>query len=118
MASRVMQASRASAVDPQLLLALQALADPARLHILVLLRQREQCVCHLTEALNLTQGTISHHMGVLKRAGLVQDRRDVNDSRWVYYRLNSDKNTSLKASLIELLDTTAIDPTPALCCGE
>src|SRR5674536_149413 len=64
---------------------LQALADPSRLRIVLMLREREQCVCHLTEALSLSQGTVSHHMSVLKRAGLVRDRRDSADGRWVYY---------------------------------
>ena len=49
----------------------QALADPTRLAILELLRGRDQCVCHLVEALNLKQSLISHHIGLLRRAGLV-----------------------------------------------
>lgn len=88
-----------------------------RLRIIALLRQREQCVCHLTAALGLSQGTISHHMSMLKRAGLVRDRRDPYDARWVYYRLDPAGLAALHAALAPLLDPKGIDPTPADCCG-
>ena len=98
-----------------LLAALSALADPTRLRIVTLLGEREQCVCHLTEALGRTQGTISHHMGKLKRAGLVRDRRDPDDARWIYYSLDPEGACHLKSSLADLLDTTHTDPAPASC---
>ena len=107
-------AAIASGADEALWVALQALADPVRLHIVRLLRQREQCVCHLTETLALSQGTVSHHVGVLKRAGLILDRRD---ARWTYYRLDPEAALRLRESLAELLDTTKADSTPADCCG-
>jgi DNA-binding transcriptional ArsR family regulator len=92
-----------------------ALADPMRLRIVALLAEREQCVCHLTDALGLSQGTVSHHMQVLKRAGLVRDRRDPDDARWVYYSLDEDGARRLQARLADLLDTTHADPAPASC---
>lgn len=65
---------------------LRVLADPGRLRILSLIQaqpSREACVCHLTEALTLSQPTVSHHLRVLFEAGLVdRDRR----GSWVYYR--------------------------------
>lgn len=105
-------------VDAALWAALSALADPVRLRIILLLRRQEQCVCHLTEALGLSQGTISYHMSTLKRAGLVRDRRDPYDARWVYYRLDPAGLAALHAALTPLLDPTGIDPTPAECCGQ
>ncbi|MHB1134202.1 MAG: ArsR/SmtB family transcription factor [Chloroflexota bacterium] len=117
MAAGVLQ-SRGSAQLPaetDLLAGLSALADPTRLRIVSLLVEREQCVCHLTEALGLSQGTISHHMGVLKRAGLVRDRRDPDDARWVYYALAEEGACHLKTSLADLLDTTRTAATPASC---
>lgn len=96
--------------------ALTALADPVRLRILLMLREREQCVCHLTEALGLSQGTISYHMGLLKRAGLVQDRRDPCDARWVYYRLDPVGTLAFKTALGHILDATQADATPVICC--
>ena len=65
---------------------LRVLADPGRLRILSLIESqptREACVCHLTDALGLSQPTVSHHLRVLYEAGLVErDRR----GNWVYYR--------------------------------
>ena len=104
-----------SPADGGLWLGLSALADPVRLRIVAMLREREQCVCHLTETFGLSQGTISHHMGVLKRAGLVRDRRDPDDARWVYYALDEDGACRLKARLGDLLDTCYTDPTLASC---
>lgn len=103
-------------IASELLPALRALADPSRLRILLMLREREQCACHLTETLGLTQGTISHHMSVLKRAGLVVDRRDEKDSRWVYYRL-SPSAVELGGNIARLLDGSGTDPAPADCAG-
>jgi len=97
-----------------LLAALQALADPSRLRIVELLREREQCVCHLTEILDLKQSTISHHLSVLKRAGLVADRRDTKDARWVYYSL-SPSAAAIGREIATLLDVAGVDPTPADC---
>ncbi|TAK34101.1 MAG: ArsR family transcriptional regulator [Chloroflexota bacterium] len=98
-------------------LALKALADPVRLAIFRMLRQREQCVCHLTEATGLSQGTVSHHMGVLKRAGLVRDRRDLHDARWVYYSLDPMGVKALREAIDPLLEPSAVDSMPADCCG-
>jgi ArsR family transcriptional regulator len=97
-----------------LLLVLQALAEPSRLRIIQLLREREQCVCHLTEALDVKQSTISHHMSVLKKAGLVVDRRDEKDARWVYYSL-APSTREMGRQLADLLDCSAADPTRANC---
>lgn len=117
MAGRVLQCQREAhlPVDDGLWLPLSALADPVRLRIVTLLVEREQCVCQLTEALGLSQGTVSHHMGVLKRAGLVRDRRDPDDARWVYYSLDEEGACNLRARLADLLDTSHMDPTPASC---
>lgn len=104
-------------VDVTLWTALAALANPVRLRIVLLLREREQCVCHLTDALGLSQGTVSYHMGLLKQAGLVEDRHDLSDARWVYYRLNQAGIAALQTALAGLLDTTVSDRTLADCCS-
>ena len=54
----------------------KALMHPARLSILEILRQGEQCVCHLEAVLGCRQAYISQHLMVLREAGLVEDRRD------------------------------------------
>jgi len=100
--------------DEALLLGLQALADPVRLRMVRLLSEQEQCVCHLTETFGLSQASISHHMAVLKRAGLVEDRRD---TRWTYYRLSLEATSSLRCLIDELLEVGHAVPKPADCCG-
>lgn len=49
------------------------------------LRECEQCVCDLTEILQIAQPRLSFHLKTLKDAGLLQDRRE---GRWIYYALN------------------------------
>ena len=63
------------------------LADPARLRLLSLIQAQpdsEACVCNLTEPLGLTQPTVSHHLKVLREAGLVE--REQRGS-WAYFRI-------------------------------
>lgn len=64
--------------------AFKALGDPVRLRLLSLITsaQGESCVCDLTAAFDLTGPTISHHLKVLREAGLVGSERR---GTWVYY---------------------------------
>jgi ArsR family transcriptional regulator, arsenate/arsenite/antimonite-responsive transcriptional repressor len=63
--------------------ALRALAHPARLEIVAHVAARGPlCVCHLREDLDYSQPTLSKHLSVLRKAGLVESRRE---GRWVYY---------------------------------
>lgn len=62
----------------------KALADSTRLRILGLLLDGEICVCHIHESLGLPQPKTSRHLAYLRRAGLVEARRD---GLWVHYRL-------------------------------
>lgn len=62
----------------------KACADATRLRVLVLLSERELCVCELVEVLQMPQGKISRHLAVLRHAGLVDDRRE---GTWIHYSL-------------------------------
>jgi len=62
----------------------KALADPTRIRILGLLAAGEVCVCHIQESLRLPQPLVSRHLAYLRRAGLVETRKD---GLWVYYRM-------------------------------
>jgi len=63
----------------------KALADPTRVAIVNRLAGAgEVCVCELAAAFDLAQPTISHHLKVLREAGLVESRRR---GTWAYYRL-------------------------------
>lgn len=87
---------------------LKVLADPTRLRIFALLRAGEACVCELADELDLAENLVSHHLGVLRREGLVRDRRDPSDARWVYYQLEPDRLTQLAAMLGELVDISTL----------
>jgi DNA-binding transcriptional ArsR family regulator len=70
-------------------LRLKALADPVRVRLVsLLLADGERCTCELAPALGVTEATVSHHLSVLRRAGLVDDgqRRGAN----VWYRARRD----------------------------
>ena len=62
----------------------QALGDATRLRILGLLLTGEVCVCHIHESLGVSQPKASRHLAYLRRAGLVDSRKE---GLWVYYRL-------------------------------
>ncbi|MEU0252140.1 metalloregulator ArsR/SmtB family transcription factor [Streptomyces sp. NPDC006184] len=77
----------------------KALGDPVRLRLLSLIASRaggEVCVCDLTPAFDLSQPTISHHLKLLKQAGLIGSERR---GTWVYYRLLPDMTDQLAAIL-------------------
>ena len=65
---------------------LKALADPLRWSIVMALAEEELCVCHLTEDLGARQPLISHHLRVLRDAGIVESEKW---RYWTYYRLRS-----------------------------
>lgn len=65
----------------------KALSDPVRLRLLSLVASHEggeACVCELTDGFDLSQPTISHHLRVLREAGLLTSERRAT---WVYYRV-------------------------------
>ena len=76
---------------------LKALADPVRLRLMSLVASHpggEACVCDLSDAFDLSQPTISHHLKVLHDAGLLdRDKRGV----WVYYSARTGALASLGA---------------------
>jgi ArsR family transcriptional regulator len=82
----------------------KALGDDVRLRIVALLSHGELCVCHIEEALALTQPNASRHLGILRAAGLVShQRRD----KWVYYRLATQANAECARHLKALVSSFA-----------
>jgi len=61
----------------------KTLSDPTRLRLLNLLAGGETCVCELTDTLGVVQPKVSRHLAQLKRAGLVDARRN---GKWIHYR--------------------------------
>jgi ArsR family transcriptional regulator len=94
---------------------LKALAEPKRLLILHLLMEGVHCNCELGEALDMAPNLISHHLSVLRKAGLVEVERDAFDARWIYYSLNLQALAELNAAFGSLLDPARIKPRRATC---
>jgi ArsR family transcriptional regulator len=72
----------------------QAMADPCRIKILMLLREGELCVCEIMIGLDRPQSSTSHHLSILKGSGLIKERKD---GRWSRYRLS-------EGAVIEMLN--------------
>ena len=89
---------------------MSALSEPTRLGALLLLADgKERCVCKLMEHLDATQSRMSRHMGVLKQAGLVVDRRD---AQWVRYRLNPALSPRMKAIVKAVISAASASKAP------
>jgi len=81
--------------------ALRALAEPIRWRIVELLGVEELCVCHLVEELDIPQPLVSHHLKVLRDAGLVDSERF---RYWTYYRLRTDALADLTRAVARVAD--------------
>jgi len=75
---------------------LGAAGDSTRIKILLLLSEREMCVCELESALGLTQPTASHHLSILEQAELVERSKK---ERWAFYRVRNSPTLSLLKDL-------------------
>jgi DNA-binding transcriptional ArsR family regulator len=76
---------------------LGAAGDSTRIKILLLLAEREMCVCELESALGLAQPTASHHLSVLEQVGLVERSKK---ERWVFYRVRPSPMLNLLRDLV------------------
>ncbi|MBW8710730.1 MAG: helix-turn-helix transcriptional regulator [Mycobacterium sp.] len=88
----------------ELAVKLKALSDPVRLRLLSVVASHaggEACVCDLSAGIDLTQPTISHHLKILRTAGLLDSQRR---GSWVYYRVVADALQQLSL----LLDTNTV----------
>ncbi|MDD1750554.1 MAG: metalloregulator ArsR/SmtB family transcription factor [Methanothrix sp.] len=72
----------------------KAMADPCRLKILSLLRNGELCACEIMIGVDRPQSSTSHHLSILRDAGLIKERKD---GRWSRYRLS-------EGAVIEILN--------------
>lgn len=82
---------------------LRVLADPTRLSMLATLRRAQAavCICDFTAAYDLRQPTISHHMGKLRAAGLVESHKE---GIWAYYRIAGELPAPVERLLEAVLD--------------
>lgn len=79
---------------------LKVISDPNRLRILCALFSGEKCVCEIEEGLAISQPLASHHLGVLREAGLVEVRREGTSS---FYSLVVEALLKLNREFMELL---------------
>ena len=84
-------------VSKQIAEPLSAIASPQRIAILLAIGKGEACVCHLETALGLRQAYISQHLMALRKADILQDRRE---GRYVFYKIKN-------ASLLDLITASA-----------
>jgi ArsR family transcriptional regulator len=82
----------------------KALCDETRLRIVALLSHGELCVCHIHEALGVSQSNASRHLAILRASGVVDDCRD---GPWVYYRLLHQDDPDCERQLRELVHSFA-----------
>ncbi len=69
---------------------LKLMADPTRRRIFLLLMRGEICNCEMVGMLGMPQNLISHHLRQLRQAGLIRQRRDDVDRRWIYYSVDRE----------------------------
>ena len=93
--------------------AFHALSDLTRLRLLERLQTGEQCVCDLTDAFQTGQSRLSFHLKVLKKAGLVNDRRD---GRWMYYSVNPKVLEDLQEYIAERKQVMRRGAVASKCC--
>jgi ArsR family transcriptional regulator len=91
----------ARAVNPfDLVKLFAALADPTRLRLLNLMNGREVCVCYFVEILKQGQPKISRHLAYLRRAGIVEARRE---GKWMHYRIEPPQDAKAASILVATL---------------
>ncbi len=83
----------------------KALSDETRLRILKLLEEGELCVCDVVAALEMVQPKVSFHLGVLKEAGLIKDRKQ---GKWIHYRI-ADSDIFRRFLILSVLERTPED---------
>lgn len=85
------------------LAALKVLAEPSRWKIVQALAREELCVCHLEDELGAAQPLVSHHLKVLRDAGLVEAEPF---RQWTYYRLTPGTLRALADELVGMAAAT------------
>ena len=79
---------------------LKSIADPTRLKIIYLLKNGELCVCEILDAFDKSQSTISHHLNMMKKEGIINGRKQ---GKWIYYKLANDEIIETLKTLFELI---------------
>lgn len=94
---------------------LKVLSDPTRLVILERLMRGVQCNCEIGDDLDLPMNLISHHLKVLREAGLVNAERDPLDRRWIYYSVDPQALVRLREVLCAFFDPERVQARLPTC---
>ena len=78
----------------------KALSDETRLRILMLIEQQELCVCEVIQILGMGQSRVSHHLNILRDAGLAKARRQ---GTWIFYCSAGSESSLHHARIVETL---------------
>ncbi len=81
----------------------KVLGNETRLEIIKFLATGEKCVCNIYEHLKLAQNLVSHHLGVLRKSGLIIASKE---GKWVHYSLNEAEIKNLEGLLSKVLLST------------
>ncbi|HET7319872.1 MAG TPA: metalloregulator ArsR/SmtB family transcription factor [Nitrospirota bacterium] len=86
----------------------KALSDETRLRIIKLLERGELCVCDIVAALDMVQPKVSFHLGTLKEAGIIKDRKQ---GKWIHYSLDEKDlfRRMLMISICEKADGSLVE---------
>src|SRR6266571_3361495 len=90
----------------ELLASLKSVAVEIRLRLLLLLMKKEACVCELMSVFDMAQSKLSHHLIMLRGAGLLQDEKR---GKWNYYRVNSNALNRMNRELLIFLSRSLSD---------
>ncbi len=85
---------------------LKAVSDEIRLRILLLLLDREACVCELMSVFRMSQSRLSHHLIMLRDAGILEDEKR---GKWNYYRLSTRNLDPVNRELVLLLSQMMVE---------
>ena len=94
---------------------LKVLANPKRLQIIHLLMEGVHCNCELGDELDMAPNLISHHIGILRDAALVDVERDAVDARWIYFSINLPALEELNRTYNSFFDPGRIKPRRPSC---
>lgn len=108
----------ADVIPEEILSCMKVCADPNRLRIFGLLLQGESCNAFLNEALGLAPNLLSHHLRVLREAGLIRDRRDSVDGRWIYYSVDEETLARWYGWLADFFDPAQLAMQQEVCGPE
>ena len=93
----------------------KVLCEPNRLMLLEKIIDGVQCNCELGDSLSMAPNLVSHHLNVLKDAGIIDAERNPNDARWIYYSINMETFAKLKGLFDTFFEVQRIQPRRIHC---